>query len=167
MPTPGNDSTLHEDGAEKYPLVRLEETNKLPGGIKIRSIFFPKAHRQLRRLQGNPVPPGTKKTPDWFEYLSLLTILLNMVTLALNDPTDLDDTSSWNKRLNVIEYIFTGFFTFELLMRFWSFGPKAYIKDKWNLLDAACVASGLVSLITDIIGTGFASLTMLRMLRVL
>lgn len=54
-----------------------------------------------------------------------------------------------NKVLNYFDYAFTGVFTVEMLLKIVDLGilfhPGAYLRDLWNIMDAAVVICALVS----------------------
>lgn len=58
-------------------------------------------------------------------------------------------SSHRNKILNYFDYAFTGVFTVEMLLKIVDLGilfhPGAYLRDLWNIMDAAVVICALVS----------------------
>eukprot|EP00039_Didymoeca_costata_P029936 m.27120 g.27120 ORF g.27120 m.27120 type:complete len:1754 (-) comp7865_c0_seq1:131-5392(-) len=102
----------------------------------------------------------------YFDQFILLIILLSSVALALEDPTD--EEASINKRLAVADYVFTGLFCWEMVMKvvvlsLWNH-PNAYLREPWNRLDAFCVISAVLSLAFPTISV-FKSLRTVRVLR--
>ena len=111
---------------------------------------------------------------DWrFEALTLMIILANIVTLAMNDPLQPSD-STHNATLQYFEYVFLGLYWCEAILRVLSDGfwwPKnctipAYIKDPYNVLDFVIIVAGTVEVILATQGfDGSVGITALRALR--
>ena len=81
-----------------------------------------------------------------FEALSITIILLNCVTLAMEDPTQKEETQAdliW-------EYTFQGLYTVEMLFKiigmgfFWNKG--SYLRDPFNILDFVIIMSAYVTI---------------------
>eukprot|EP01064_Diplonema_japonicum_P027866 TRINITY_DN4146_c1_g1_i1.p1 TRINITY_DN4146_c1_g1~~TRINITY_DN4146_c1_g1_i1.p1 ORF type:complete len:1687 (+),score=370.93 TRINITY_DN4146_c1_g1_i1:73-5133(+) len=110
---------------------------------------------------------------SWFERFWLLVIILNCVTLAIEDPTDVDCVSSVCKFTTVTGNIFSFLFAVECGMKISGLGfykrRGAYLKDEWNVLDFIIVISGLASFVAELfMGSGnSAALTGLRAFRLL
>ena len=78
-----------------------------------------------------------------FDYVILLCISLNCVTLAMERPT-IPPLSAERLFLTVTGYAFTLVFTLEMLAKVLAngcfFGSNAYFKDGWNVLDGCLVS---------------------------
>jgi hypothetical protein len=60
-------------------------------------------------------------------------------------------------------FVFTGLFTLEMLLKLIGLGPWKYLSDPWSLFDAVVVAFSLVELVTELMArTSAHGLTALR-----
>ena len=80
----------------------------------------------------------------WFEQFMTICVLTNTVTLAI-DRYGIDDQEKQN--LKICNYIFTGIFIVELVVKLYGLGLKRYCSDSMNYLDASVVLISLVELI--------------------
>eukprot|EP01062_Namystynia_karyoxenos_P079240 TRINITY_DN8319_c1_g3_i1.p1 TRINITY_DN8319_c1_g3~~TRINITY_DN8319_c1_g3_i1.p1 ORF type:complete len:2368 (+),score=863.33 TRINITY_DN8319_c1_g3_i1:64-7104(+) len=110
----------------------------------------------------------------WFERFWLLIIILNCVTLAMEDPTDQDCETSVCQFTKKTDYVFTGLFTVECAVKIVGLGfcypaRGAYIRDEWNILDFLIVVTGDAALAMDLwfdfTGPGLTGLRAFRLLR--
>ncbi|OMJ95481.1 hypothetical protein SteCoe_1074 [Stentor coeruleus] len=100
---------------------------------------------------------------SFFEFLTILVILTNTVTLAIDDPT----AAKRPDVLNTFDSIFLFFYSFECILKVFSLGfifnKKAYLRDSWNVLDFIIVISAWI----DYALGSSVNLQALRALRVL
>mmetsp|Transcript_9389 Transcript_9389/g.23891 ORF Transcript_9389/g.23891 Transcript_9389/m.23891 type:complete len:677 (+) Transcript_9389:82-2112(+) len=100
-----------------------------------------------------------------FELITLLAILANCVTLALDSKVPGYQDTKKAQQLRYADYVFTGFFTVEALLKIGAWGfllaPDTYLRSGWNILDFVIVVTGYISLV------GFANVTGLRGIRAL
>uniref|UniRef100_A0A671G4D9 Voltage-dependent N-type calcium channel subunit alpha-1B n=1 Tax=Rhinolophus ferrumequinum TaxID=59479 RepID=A0A671G4D9_RHIFE len=86
-------------------------------------------------------------TLRYFEMVILVVIALSSIALAAEDPVRTD--SPRNNALKYLDYIFTGVFTFEMVIKMIDLGlllhPGAYFRDLWNILDFIVVSGALVA----------------------
>jgi voltage-dependent calcium channel R type alpha-1E len=106
----------------------------------------------------------------YFENIILLLIAVSTINLALEEPLD-DPLSQKNYVLQLIDYVMTAIFTFEMLAKnvtygFAFCGETSYIRNGWNILDCFIVLSSLFSLNPNA-GEQLKVLKILRILRVL
>lgn len=84
----------------------------------------------------------------YFDAFIMVVILLSSVALAAEDPVNED--SGWNLILDKIDYVFTGVFAIEMLLKIVDLGvilhPGSYLREFWNIMDAAVVICALVSM---------------------
>uniref|UniRef100_A0A8C4QAP7 Voltage-dependent calcium channel alpha-1 subunit IQ domain-containing protein n=1 Tax=Eptatretus burgeri TaxID=7764 RepID=A0A8C4QAP7_EPTBU len=104
----------------------------------------------------------------YFEMTILCVIGLSSVALAAEDPVYPD--SPKNKVLAYFDYLFTGVFTFEMVIKIIDLGlvlhQGAYFRDLWNLLDFIVVAGALIAFaLQGKKGNTIKSLRVLRVLR--
>ncbi|XP_037707101.1 voltage-dependent N-type calcium channel subunit alpha-1B [Choloepus didactylus] len=106
----------------------------------------------------------------YFEMVILVVIALSSIALAAEDPVRTD--SPRNNALKYLDYIFTGVFTFEMVIKMIDLGlllhPGAYFRDLWNILDFIVVSGALVAFaFSGSKGKDINTIKSLRVLRVL
>uniref|UniRef100_A0ACB8EZD1 Voltage-dependent N-type calcium channel subunit alpha-1B n=1 Tax=Sphaerodactylus townsendi TaxID=933632 RepID=A0ACB8EZD1_9SAUR len=83
----------------------------------------------------------------YFEMVILIVIALSSIALAAEDPVQAE--SPRNEALKYLDYIFTGVFTFEMVIKMIDLGlilhPGSYFRDLWNILDFIVVSGALVA----------------------
>uniref|UniRef100_A0A8C5VX73 Voltage-dependent N-type calcium channel subunit alpha n=1 Tax=Microcebus murinus TaxID=30608 RepID=A0A8C5VX73_MICMU len=109
-------------------------------------------------------------TMRYFEMVILVVIALSSIALAAEDPVRAD--SPRNNVLKYMDYIFTGVFTFEMVIKMIDLGlllhPGAYFRDLWNILDFIVVSGALVAFaFSGSKGKDINTIKSLRVLRVL
>ncbi|XP_062937990.1 voltage-dependent N-type calcium channel subunit alpha-1B isoform X2 [Cynocephalus volans] len=109
-------------------------------------------------------------TMQYFEMVILVVIALSSIALAAEDPVRTD--SPRNNALKYMDYIFTGVFTFEMVIKMIDLGlllhPGAYFRDLWNILDFIVVSGALVAFaFSGSKGKDISTIKSLRVLRVL
>ncbi|XP_063074226.1 voltage-dependent P/Q-type calcium channel subunit alpha-1A [Engraulis encrasicolus] len=86
-------------------------------------------------------------TLKYFEMVILLVIAMSSIALAAEDPVWPE--SPRNNVLRYFDYIFTGVFTFEMLIKMVDLGlvlhQGSYFRDLWNILDFIVVSGALVA----------------------
>ncbi|XP_069354188.1 LOW QUALITY PROTEIN: voltage-dependent calcium channel type A subunit alpha-1 [Maniola hyperantus] len=125
----------------------------------------------------NPIRRGAHWIVNlrYFDFFIMVVICMSSVALAAEDPVV--EESTRNKVLNYFDYAFTGVFTVEMLLKIVDLGilfhPGAYLRDLWNIMDAAVVICALVSFGFEIggvkkgAGQNLSTIKSLRVLRVL
>ena len=100
-----------------------------------------------------------------FENFIILCIAINTFNLAIYDYNDRDALLQLNRRLEYFNIVFTGVFTFELVIKVMAMGfvlhKNAYMRDPWNWLDFIVVIIGIVEFLP------LFSLNTIKVLRVL
>ena len=108
-------------------------------------------------------------TQSYFEAFIMLMILGSSIALALEDP--INKNSPVNQVLVYLDYVFTGAFVLELVLKVISQGfilhPRSYIRDMWNILDFIVVLGALLSYIMQATTTSKTNLSFIKTLRVL
>ncbi|KAI9529137.1 Voltage-dependent P/Q-type calcium channel subunit alpha-1A [Dissostichus eleginoides] len=86
-------------------------------------------------------------TLKYFEFSILSVIAMSSIALAAEDPVSPE--SPRNNVLRYFDYVFTGVFTFEMLIKMVVLGlflhQGAYFRDLWNILDFIVVSGALVA----------------------
>uniref|UniRef100_A0A8B9INJ1 Voltage-dependent N-type calcium channel subunit alpha n=1 Tax=Anser cygnoides TaxID=8845 RepID=A0A8B9INJ1_ANSCY len=106
----------------------------------------------------------------YFEMVILIVIALSSIALAAEDPVQAE--SPRNDALKYLDYIFTGVFTFEMVIKMIDLGlllhPGSYFRDLWNILDFIVVSGALVAFaFSGTKGKDINTIKSLRVLRVL
>ncbi|XP_061567362.1 voltage-dependent P/Q-type calcium channel subunit alpha-1A isoform X19 [Cololabis saira] len=110
-------------------------------------------------------------TLRYFEMCILLVIAMSSIALAAEDPVWPD--SPRNNVLRYFDYVFTGVFTFEMLIKMVDLGlvlhQGSYFRDLWNILDFIVVSGALVAFAFTGSSTSkdLSTIKSLRVLRVL
>ncbi|XP_017163319.1 voltage-dependent N-type calcium channel subunit alpha-1B-like isoform X4 [Poecilia reticulata] len=83
----------------------------------------------------------------YFEMCILIVITMSSITLAAEDPVEAN--ADRNIALKYLDYVFTGVFTFEMVIKMIDLGlllhPGSYFRDLWNILDFIVVSGALVA----------------------
>ncbi|XP_048832652.1 voltage-dependent R-type calcium channel subunit alpha-1E isoform X2 [Brienomyrus brachyistius] len=106
----------------------------------------------------------------YFEMCILAVIAASSIALAAEDPVHTN--SDWNKVLRYFDYVFTGVFTFEMIIKMIDQGlilhEGSYFRDLWNILDFIVVVGALIAFaLTNSKGRDIKTIKSLRVLRVL
>uniref|UniRef100_A0A8C1XMJ3 Calcium channel, voltage-dependent, R type, alpha 1E subunit b n=1 Tax=Cyprinus carpio TaxID=7962 RepID=A0A8C1XMJ3_CYPCA len=113
-------------------------------------------------------------TLRYFEMTILLVIVASSIALAAEDPVCTN--SERNKVLRYFDYVFTGVFTFEMIIKMIDQGlilhDGSYFRDLWNILDFIVVVGALFAFALTAVqannkGRDIKTIKSLRVLRVL
>ena len=103
-----------------------------------------------------------------FEHLILIVIVLSSIKLVIDTYFKADD-NEYNTISDIIDIIFTSFFTLECLLKIVSLGfimeSNSYLRETWSILDFIIVIFSLVDLI--LINYNLSFIKILRLLRIL
>ncbi|KAG8520809.1 Voltage-dependent L-type calcium channel subunit alpha-1F, partial [Galemys pyrenaicus] len=103
-----------------------------------------------------------------FEYLMFLLILLNTVALAMQHY---EQTAPFNYAMDILNMVFTGLFTVEMVLKIIAFKPKHYFTDAWNTFDALIVVGSVMDIaVTEVNSSEDSSrisITFFRLFRVM
>nr|XP_055055266.1 probable voltage-dependent N-type calcium channel subunit alpha-1B isoform X3 [Misgurnus anguillicaudatus] len=106
----------------------------------------------------------------YFEMCILVVIAMSSIALAAEDPVHAN--AAHNNVLKYLDYVFTGVFTFEMIIKMVDLGlllhPGSYFRDLWNILDFIVVSGALVAFaFSGTKGKDINTIKSLRVLRVL
>ncbi|XP_048857068.1 calcium channel, voltage-dependent, N type, alpha 1B subunit, a isoform X1 [Brienomyrus brachyistius] len=106
----------------------------------------------------------------YFEMCILVVIAMSSIALAAEDPVHAN--APRNNVLKYLDYVFTGVFTFEMVIKMVDLGlllhPGSYFRDLWNILDFIVVSGALVAFaFSGTKGKDISTIKSLRVLRVL
>uniref|UniRef100_A0A671Q2Z4 Calcium channel, voltage-dependent, R type, alpha 1E subunit a n=1 Tax=Sinocyclocheilus anshuiensis TaxID=1608454 RepID=A0A671Q2Z4_9TELE len=159
----GNSKDVEASKPEKE-----EETPDAPEAPPPVSMFIFKPNNPVRRACHYIV------NLRYFEMSILLVIAASSIALAAEDPVNTN--SDRNKVLRYFDYVFTGVFTFEMIIKMIEQGlilhDGSYFRDLWNILDFIVVVGALVAFaLTNVMGSNtgrdIKTIKSLRVLRVL
>jgi hypothetical protein len=107
-------------------------------------------------------------TSKTFETISVIVILLNSLSLAIEDPTSSEQTVIQD----IIDRVFLSLYTIEMILKIlgmgFIFNDNSYLRDGWNLIDFIVVIFGYIQLFiqgTEIKLGGLRTFRVLRPLR--
>ncbi|KAM4663220.1 voltage-dependent T-type calcium channel subunit alpha-1G [Discoglossus pictus] len=106
-----------------------------------------------------------------FDHVVLVIIFLNCITIAMERPK-IEPHSAERIFLTSSNYIFTLIFLAEMTIKVVAlslcFGPKAYLRSSWNILDGILVLISVIDILVSLVSdSGTKILGMLRVLRLL
>ncbi|XP_041912688.1 voltage-dependent R-type calcium channel subunit alpha-1E isoform X3 [Alosa sapidissima] len=161
-------NTKDVEAAVKSEKEEEEEASNPPKAIPPNSMFIFKPNNPVRRACHYIV------NLRYFEMSILLVIAASSIALAAEDPVATG--SDWNLVLRYFDYVFTGVFTFEMIIKMIDQGlilhDGSYFRDLWNILDFVVVIGALVAFaLTNVMGNNkgrdIKTIKSLRVLRVL
>ncbi|XP_041111363.1 voltage-dependent L-type calcium channel subunit alpha-1C-like isoform X2 [Polyodon spathula] len=136
--------TFQEQGEQEYKNCELDKNQR-------QCVEYALKARPLRRY----IPKNPYQYKVWyvvnstyFEYLMFVLILLNTICLAMQHH---GQSMSFNNAMNVLNMLFTGLFTVEMILKLIAFKPRHYFCDAWNTFDALIVVGSVVDIaITEV-----------------
>uniref|UniRef100_A0A8B9JH13 Calcium channel, voltage-dependent, N type, alpha 1B subunit, b n=1 Tax=Astyanax mexicanus TaxID=7994 RepID=A0A8B9JH13_ASTMX len=144
----------------------LDELNQIPPKhiLPYSSMFVFGQSNPVRRLCHYVV------NLRYFEMCILTVITMSSIALAAEDPVQAN--APRNNVLKYLDYVFTGVFTFEMVIKMIDLGlllhPGSYFRDLWNILDFIVVTGALVAFAcSGSKGKDINTIKSLRVLRVL
>ena len=150
----GGAAGARDDEAEK-PVIRVYCEN---GDV----------HTARRLKDVTPLPEGaarmrmrTVARSHWFRYTVAATIVLNTACLAI---VHYPQSTALDSVLATSNYVFTGLFAVEMVLKVYGFGVAGYVHDAWNCFDAVIV---VVSLVDIAVNQAESKATVLRAFRVM
>ncbi|XP_072847568.2 voltage-dependent L-type calcium channel subunit alpha-1F isoform X2 [Pogona vitticeps] len=103
-----------------------------------------------------------------FEYIMFVLILLNTIALAVQHY---EQSQPFNYVMDLLNMVFTGLFTIEMVLKIIAFKPKHYFVDAWNTFDALIVVGSVVDIaVTEVNSSEDSSrisITFFRLFRVM
>ncbi|XP_035282338.1 voltage-dependent L-type calcium channel subunit alpha-1C isoform X7 [Anguilla anguilla] len=132
--------TFQEQGEQEYKNCELDKNQR-------QCVEYALKARPLRRY----IPKNPYQYKVWyvvnstyFEYLMFTLILLNTICLAMQHH---GQSTSFNKAMNVLNMLFTGLFTVEMILKLIAFKPRGYFSDPWNVFDFLIVIGSIIDVI--------------------
>ncbi|KAM7115259.1 voltage-dependent L-type calcium channel subunit alpha-1C isoform 4-T4 [Molossus nigricans] len=136
--------TFQEQGEQEYKNCELDKNQR-------QCVEYALKARPLRRY----IPKNQHQYKVWyvvnstyFEYLMFVLILLNTICLAMQHY---GQSCLFKNAMNILNMLFTGLFTVEMILKLIAFKPKHYFCDAWNTFDALIVVGSIVDIaITEV-----------------
>ncbi|XP_032652249.2 voltage-dependent L-type calcium channel subunit alpha-1C isoform X3 [Chelonoidis abingdonii] len=136
--------TFQEQGEQEYKNCELDKNQR-------QCVEYALKARPLRRY----IPKNQYQYKVWyvvnstyFEYLMFILILLNTICLAMQHY---GQSCPFKQAMNILNMLFTGLFTVEMILKLIAFKPKHYFCDAWNTFDALIVVGSIVDIaITEV-----------------
>uniref|UniRef100_A0A8C2DY51 Voltage-dependent L-type calcium channel subunit alpha n=1 Tax=Cyprinus carpio TaxID=7962 RepID=A0A8C2DY51_CYPCA len=140
--------TFQEQGEQEYKNCELDKNQR-------QCVEYALKARPLRRY----IPKNPYQYKVWyvvnstyFEYLMFTLILLNTICLAMQHH---GQSQSFSKAMNILNMLFTGLFTVEMILKLIAFKPRCpekhlflgYFSDPWNVFDFLIVIGSIIDVI--------------------
>uniref|UniRef100_A0A2K5EP47 Voltage-dependent L-type calcium channel subunit alpha n=1 Tax=Aotus nancymaae TaxID=37293 RepID=A0A2K5EP47_AOTNA len=127
--------TFQEQGEQEYKNCELDKNQR-------QCVEYALKARPLRRY----IPKNQHQYKVWyvvnstyFEYLMFVLILLNTICLAMQHY---GQSCLFKIAMNILNMLFTGLFTVEMILKLIAFKPKGYFSDPWNVFYFLIMKSG-------------------------
>ena len=108
-----------------------------------------------------------------FEYFVITLIVVSSVCIAVDTPR-LDKSSRLDIMLHYSNYLFSGLFMLEALLKICAYGCRAYFSSAWNVIDFILALTSVLSVVENVVQIVYGydagigrELRMLRILRAL
>uniref|UniRef100_A0A8C7V9F1 Voltage-dependent L-type calcium channel subunit alpha n=1 Tax=Oncorhynchus mykiss TaxID=8022 RepID=A0A8C7V9F1_ONCMY len=156
--------TFQEQGEKEYKNCELDKNQR-------QCVEYALKARPLRRY----IPKNPYQYKFWyvvnstgFEYVMFVLIILNTLCLAIQHY---GQSHLFNYAMDVLNMVFTGVFTVEMILKLIAFRPRGYFGDAWNVFDALVVIGSVVDIILSQVDntedSARISITFFRLFRVM
>ncbi|XP_044066315.1 voltage-dependent L-type calcium channel subunit alpha-1D isoform X1 [Siniperca chuatsi] len=132
--------TFQEQGEKEYKNCELDKNQR-------QCVEYALKARPLRRY----IPKNPYQYKFWyvvnstgFEYVMFVLIILNTLCLAIQHH---GQSHLFNYAMDILNMVFTGVFTVEMILKLIAFKPRGYVGDAWNVFDALVVIGSVVDII--------------------
>uniref|UniRef100_H2SA80 Voltage-dependent L-type calcium channel subunit alpha n=1 Tax=Takifugu rubripes TaxID=31033 RepID=H2SA80_TAKRU len=131
--------TFQEQGEKEYKNCELDKNQR-------QCVEYALKARPLRRY----IPKNPYQYKFWyvvnstgFEYVMFILIILNTLCLAIQHH---GQSHLFNYAMDILNMVFTGVFTVEMILKLIAFKPRNYFADAWNTFDALIVVGSVHNL---------------------
>ncbi|XP_068589786.1 voltage-dependent L-type calcium channel subunit alpha-1D isoform X5 [Cebidichthys violaceus] len=154
--------TFQEQGEKEYKNCELDKNQR-------QCVEYALKARPLRRY----IPKNPYQYKFWyvvnstgFEYVMFVLIILNTLCLAIQHH---GQSHLFNYAMDILNMVFTGVFTVEMILKLIAFKPRGYVGDAWNIFDALVVFGSVVDIILsqNTEDSARISITFFRLFRVM
>ncbi|XP_026506084.1 voltage-dependent L-type calcium channel subunit alpha-1D isoform X1 [Terrapene carolina triunguis] len=132
--------TFQEQGEQEYKNCELDKNQR-------QCVEYALKARPLRRY----IPKNPYQYKFWymvnstgFEYIMFVLIMLNTLCLAMQHY---GQSKLFNDAMDILNMVFTGVFTVEMVLKLIAFKPKGYFSDAWNAFDSLIVIGSIVDVV--------------------
>uniref|UniRef100_H3ATD9 Voltage-dependent L-type calcium channel subunit alpha n=1 Tax=Latimeria chalumnae TaxID=7897 RepID=H3ATD9_LATCH len=132
--------TFQEQGEKEYENCELDKNQR-------QCVEYALKARPLRRY----IPKNPYQYKFWyvvnstgFEYIMFVLIMLNTLCLAMQHYGQSD---LFNYAMDILNMVFTGVFTVEMVLKLIAFKPRGYFSDAWNTFDSLIVIGSIVDVV--------------------
>ncbi|XP_034552493.1 voltage-dependent L-type calcium channel subunit alpha-1D [Notolabrus celidotus] len=132
--------TFQEQGEKEYKNCELDKNQR-------QCVEYALKARPVRRY----IPKNPYQYKFWnvvnstgFEYIMFVLIILNTLCLAIQHY---GQSHLFNYAMDILNMVFTGVFTVEMIFKLIAFKPRGYIRDAWNIFDVLVVIGSVVDII--------------------
>ncbi|XP_026189428.1 voltage-dependent L-type calcium channel subunit alpha-1D [Mastacembelus armatus] len=132
--------TFQEQGEKEYKNCELDKNQR-------QCVEYALKARPVRRY----IPKNPYQYKFWyvvnstgFEYVMFVLIILNTLCLAIQHH---GQSHLFNYAMDILNMVFTGVFTVEMILKLIAFKPRGYVGDAWNVFDALVVIGSVVDII--------------------
>ncbi|XP_014798715.1 PREDICTED: voltage-dependent L-type calcium channel subunit alpha-1D isoform X2 [Calidris pugnax] len=132
--------TFQEQGEQEYKNCELDKNQR-------QCVEYALKARPLRRY----IPKNPYQYKFWyvvnstgFEYIMFVLIMLNTLCLAMQHY---GQSKIFNDVMDIMNMVFTGVFTVEMVLKLIAFKPKGYFSDAWNTFDSLIVIGSIVDVV--------------------
>ncbi|XP_004631743.1 voltage-dependent L-type calcium channel subunit alpha-1D [Octodon degus] len=129
--------TFQEQGEKEYKNCELDKNQR-------QCVEYALKARPLRRY----IPKSPYQYKFWyvvnsspFEYMMFVLIMLNTLCLAMQHY---EQSKMFNDAMDILNMVFTGVFTVEMVLKVIAFKPKGYFSDAWNTFDSLIVIGSII-----------------------
>ncbi|XP_053174294.1 voltage-dependent L-type calcium channel subunit alpha-1D isoform X2 [Scomber japonicus] len=154
--------TFQEQGEKEYKNCELDKNQR-------QCVEYALKARPLRRY----IPKNPYQYKFWyvvnstgFEYVMFVLIILNTLCLAIQHH---GQSHLFNYAMDILNMVFTGVFTVEMILKLIAFKPRDYVGDAWNVFDALVVIGSVIDIILsqNTEDSARISITFFRLFRVM
>uniref|UniRef100_A0A7N8YK34 Voltage-dependent L-type calcium channel subunit alpha n=1 Tax=Mastacembelus armatus TaxID=205130 RepID=A0A7N8YK34_9TELE len=154
--------TFQEQGEKEYKNCELDKNQR-------QCVEYALKARPVRRY----IPKNPYQYKFWyvvnstgFEYVMFVLIILNTLCLAIQHH---GQSHLFNYAMDILNMVFTGVFTVEMILKLIAFKPRGYVGDAWNVFDALVVIGSVVDIILsqNTEDSARISITFFRLFRVM
>nr|XP_057941063.1 voltage-dependent L-type calcium channel subunit alpha-1D isoform X3 [Doryrhamphus excisus] len=132
--------TFQEQGEKEYKNCELDKNQR-------QCVEYALKARPLRRY----IPKNPYQYKFWyvvnstgFEYVMFVLIILNTLCLSIQHH---GQSHLFYYTMDILNMVFTGVFTVEMILKLIAFKPRGYVGDAWNVFDALVVIGSVVDII--------------------
>ncbi|XP_041654848.1 voltage-dependent L-type calcium channel subunit alpha-1D-like [Cheilinus undulatus] len=132
--------TFQEQGEKEYKNCELDKNQR-------QCVEYALKARPVRRY----IPKNPYQYKFWFvvnstgfEYVMFVLIILNTLCLAIQHY---GQSHLFNYAMDILNMVFTGVFTVEMIFKLIAFKPRGYVGDAWNVFDALVVIGSVVDIL--------------------